>query len=116
VIASGIMKQYVIDELRYQDYEKIESFLDQFFEKSSMAGIYWLPIGPGMLTEVQAEHRACQPYYVALDLEPERLSCELLVRSHNRMRCDCIGYADERQRNWIIDTLDGVLAKLKIIS
>ena len=116
MIASVIMKMYVIDELRYQDYEKIESFLDDTFEKSGMVGIYWLPIEPDMLTAVQAAHTACQPYYVALDLEPDRLSCELLVRSRNRIRCDCIGYADERQRHWIIETLDGVLEKLEIIS
>ena len=47
------MKMYVIDELRYQDYEKIESFLDDTFEKSGMVGIYWLPIEPDMLTAVQ---------------------------------------------------------------
>jgi hypothetical protein len=110
------MKQYVIDELRYQDYKKIESFLDESFEKSGMAGIYWLPIETDMLTEVQAGHPACQPYYVALDVEPDRLSCELLVRSRNRIRCDCIGYADERQRNRIIEILDGLLEKLGIIS
>jgi hypothetical protein len=110
------MKQYVIDELRYQDYEKIESFLNESFEKSGMAGIYWLPIEPDMLTEVQGAHTTCQPYYVALDLEPDRLSCELLVRSRNRIRCECIGYADERQRNWIIETLDEALEQLEIIS
>jgi hypothetical protein len=116
MIASGIMKQYVIDELRYQDYEKIESFFDKSFGKSGMDGIYWVPIDPEMLTDMQATHLTCQPYYFALDLEPDRLSCELLVRSRHRIRCDCIGYADKRQRNWIIDTLDGVLEKLEIIS
>jgi hypothetical protein len=30
------------------------------------------------------------------------------------MRCDCMGYADNRQRGWIMDTLDNILDDLDI--
>ena len=116
MLASGIMKQYVIDELRYQDYEKIKTYLDESFGESDLEGIYWLPLDPEILTEVQAAHTTCQPYYFVIDLAPERLSCELLMRTRSRIRCDCISYANERQRNWIIKALDAVLEKLEIIS
>jgi hypothetical protein len=116
MLASDIMKQYVIDELRYQDYEKIKTYFDELFGESDLAGIYWLPLDPEILTEVQAAHTTCQPYYFVLDLAPECLSCELLIRTRSRIRCNCISYADERQRNWIIKTLDAVLEKLEIIS
>jgi hypothetical protein len=110
------MKQYVIDELRYQDYERIKAYFDESFGKSDLGCIYWLPLDPEMLTGVQAAHTTCQPFYFALDLSPDRLSCELLVRTRNRIRCDCIGYANEPQRNWIVKTLDAILEKLEIIT
>ena len=110
------MKQYVIDELRYQDYERIRAYFDESFGESELGGIYWLPLDPEMLKEVQAAHTTCQPFYFALDLKPDRLSCELLVRTRNRIRCDCIGYANERQRNWIIKVLDAMLEKLEVIT
>ena len=110
------MKQYVIDELRYQDYERIQAYFDEFFGESDLGGIYWLPLDPEMLTEVQAAHTSCQPFYFALELAQDRLSCELLVRTRNRIRCDCIAYANEPQRNWIIKVIDIVLEKLEVIT
>jgi hypothetical protein len=53
---------------------------------------------------------------MALGLRPDRLAGELLVRTRNRVRCDCIHYADERQRNWLIQTVDAIFEKLGIIT
>ena len=110
------MKQYVIDELRYQDYEKIKTYFDEAFGQSDLRGIYWFAIDTELLTLKQAAHTACQPFYFVLDLAPDRLCCELLVRTRNRIRCECMAYADELQRNWMINTIDAVLDKLKIIT
>lgn len=110
------MKQYVIDELRYQDYEKIKAHFDDAFAGSDLEGIYWLPLEPKLLSKLQAEHTSCMPFYFALDLSPDRLCCELLVRTQNRVRCNCIAYANETQRNWVIKTLDAILEKLEIIT
>ena len=110
------MKQYVIDELRYQDYEKIKKYLDESLGELQLGGIYWFPIDDRLLNPVQAAHTACRPFFFALDLVPERLCCELLVRTKNRIRCACISYADEVQRNWMITTIDAVLEKLEIIT
>lgn len=110
------MKQYVIDELRYQDYEKIKVYFDKSFGEASLKGIYWVPIDDEMLTQEQLAHTTCRPFYFILDLSPDRLCCELLVRTKNRIRCACMAYADEAQRNWLITAIDAVFEKLEIIT
>ncbi len=108
------MKQYVIDELRIEEYEKIKAGLDEKFGDSGVGGLYWVPIDEAVLTEVQDAHAECKPFYFALELEEGRLACELLVRTKNRIRCDCIAYAEEYQRNWLIRLVDGIFERLGI--
>ena len=108
------MKQYVIDELRPADHKKIKAYLDENFGSSGVDGIYWIPIDQNNLTAVQAEHKKCQPFYLAIELKPHLISCELLVRSGNRIRCNCIGYATEKQRNWLIRFVDLIFDQLEL--
>lgn len=108
------MKQYVIDELRPTDYQKLKAFLDDKWGTAEFGGVYWIPLVTDQLGTTQTEHESCQPFHFALELEPTRLSCELLVRTRQRIRCDCIAYASEKQRNWIIGYLDDILEKLAI--
>ena len=110
------MKQYLVDELRPHDYEQIKAYLDEHFERAELDGIYWIPIEEQLLTSEQNEHTDCQPYFLALALEPTSLACELLVRTKQRMRCTCIGYATEAQRNWVIHLIDSLLAEMAIIT
>ena len=111
-----MMKQYLIDDIRPQDYGKIKAYLDEAFGGSGVDGLYWLPVDETVLSEVQKDHSACGPFFMALELAEDRLAGELLVRSRSRMRCDCIHYADERQRNWLIETMDAIFEKLQIIT
>jgi hypothetical protein len=108
------MKQYVIDELRPGDHHKIKKYLDETYGSAEMGGIYWVPIATEVLTEIQHEHADCQPFYVAMDLEEDRLALELLVRTKNRVRCACVGYASKDQRDWIMSALDAIFEKLNI--
>ncbi len=108
------MKQYVIDELRIEDHERIKAYLDENFRDSVFDGVYWIPLDQSILTDIQKEHTDCQPFYVAIELGPDRMSCELLVRTKTRMRCDCIRYATETQMNWLIQVLDAIFEKLGI--
>ena len=108
------MKQYVIDELRPDNHSKIKDYMDRHFGSSPVDGIYWIPLDVTILTDKQAEHEECQPYYFAVDLEQTLMACELLVRTKNRIRCDCIQYATEHQRNWLIRQIDTILQKLDI--
>jgi hypothetical protein len=108
------MKQYVIDELRLEDYGKIKSYFDKNTERSNIEGIYWFYLDQSTLTEIQASHEDCKPFYIAVELEEEKISCELLVRTGSRIRCDCIQYATEAQREWIIRLIDSILEKLEV--
>ena len=116
MVCKWLMKSYVIDELRYPDYEKIKAHLDLHCEACSLGGIYWIPLEPTLYNNVQSSHGECSPFYIALDLTPEKLVCELLVRTKNRIRCDCISYADKAQRNWIIQLVDNMFSELCIIT
>ncbi len=114
VVIFAIMKQYVIDELTRDDYEKLRAYLDETYGDSGVGGIYWLPLAEEMLDGLQSAHETCKPYYFAIELTPDRLSCELLVRTSERLHCPCMAYAAEEQRNWLIAVADAMLEKLGI--
>jgi hypothetical protein len=108
------MKQYVVDELRPDDHRKLKAYLDTHHSVPEFDGLYWLPLDTSMLEAVQADHSACQPFYFALELFSDRLAVELLVRTNQRSRCQCIRYASERQRNWLVQVIDAMFEKLGV--
>lgn len=108
------MKQYLIDELRLEDYEKIKAYLDKTIKPAPMAGLYWVPLAEEVLAGIHAEHTACGPHYFALELAEDRLACEFLVRAEQTLRCSCIRYASKEQRDWLMDYIDTILEKLEI--
>ena len=108
------MKQYVVDELRPADHDKIQKYLDNKYGKSVLEGLYWVPLKKSLYSRVQSDHQQCQPFYLALNLEPNLLAGELLVRTQNRVRCDCIAYASQQQREWLIARIDDMFAELDI--
>ncbi len=108
------MKQYLVDELRPADHDRMKAYLDARYAVSGFEGLYWIPMPPEMLEEEQAVHAECRPHYMALELLPDRLAGELLVRSQQRIRCSCIQYASERQRNWFIQVVDSFFEQLGI--
>ena len=108
------MKQYVIDELRPGDYKSLKTYFDDQYGSAAMDGIYWIPLENDMLAEIQRKHKECQPHCFAINLKHNRIACELLVRTQNRMRCYCINYATENQRNWLIKWIDNIFRQLEI--
>lgn len=110
------MKSYVIDELRYQDYEKLKTYLDETYGQDTLGGLYWLPLPEDQLGPAQVGHDACRPFCFALELLEDRLVCELLVRTRERVRCDCIAYATPDQREWLIAVVDATIEKLELIA
>ncbi len=110
------MKQYIIDELRAADHNALKTYLADHFGPTAMDGIFWIPLAGHLLTETQKGHQECQPHCLAVDLDENRLACELLVRTKNRMRCDCISYATEAQRNWLIALIDDIFSQLDIMA
>lgn len=108
------MKQYVIDELRQNDYEMLKAYMEENFSLSEVDGIYWIPLDREILTEIQVEHINCQPFYFAVDLQPNLIAFEMLIRTKQRMRCNCMAYATEKQRNWLIRLADSIFDRLGI--
>jgi hypothetical protein len=89
------MKKYGIDEIRPKDHHKIQQYLDASYGPVEMGGVYWVPLAAEVLTEIQR-------------------GLELLVRTKNRIRCACIGYASRDQRIWIMEVVDAIFEKLDI--
>ena len=110
------MKQYVIDEIRPADYDSLKAYLDEHFNVPGYDGLYRILLPAELLNEVQKEHIECLPLYFAVELLPDRLACEFLIRTNNRIRCDCIEYASTAQRNWLIDVIDATFHKLGILT
>jgi hypothetical protein len=110
------MKQYVIDELRPADFTKLKSYLDARYAVDGFEGLYHIDLTDELLTETQKAHCDCGPFYFALELLPEQLVCELLVRARQRISCRCIQYATPLQRNWLIQTMDTVFDVLGVVS
>ena len=110
------MKQYRVDELRPEDYEKLKAHLDERLGPSSIDGIYWSPLDPDIMDEVQTAHVDCQPFYFAVALEPSFISFEFLIRTRKKMRCHCINYANERQRDSIMRFADELFEMLNILT
>ncbi len=110
------MKQYRIDELRLEDYHKIKTYLEDTFGPSDLEEIYWIKLNQNLYSNLQSEHTQCQPYYFAVELQEDYLSCEFLARTKNTIQCNCIQYATEAQRNWLISFIDSIFNKLQIFT
>ena len=102
------MKQYVIDELRPEDYDKLKAWLDDNLDQSHLGDLYWLPLDGVLLSDMQREHTGCAPHVFALELGPGSLSCELLVRTRKKVTCPCIAYATDQQFLWLVGRMDAV--------
>ena len=110
------MKQYVVDEIRPGDFNVLKSYLDENYGPALLNGIYRVPLDPALYSECQTAHTACAPFYFALELKSDALCCEFLVRTDNRIRCECIAIADPKQRNWLIELVDSIFDRLSIVA
>jgi hypothetical protein len=108
------MKQYVIDELRVEEHDKIRNYLEETYGPAELGEIYWVPLAAEVLTEIQQAHSDCQPFYFAIAMAEDRLAIEMLVRTKKRIRCACIGYASRGQQIWIMEVVDAIFEKLRI--
>ena len=108
------MKQYVIDQLREPDHEKILEFLKKNADASEFGDIFWVMLHEELYSDIQKEHKQCHPYCFAVNLSFNRADFELLTRSRSVLRCACISYADRKQRDYVIDYADRMIEELNI--
>lgn len=102
--------------MRPADHQRIKDYLDAHFGPAEMETIYWIPLEPSLYSVDQRKHEECHPLYLAVHLTFEAVALELLVRTKNRIRCDCIRYADQAQMQWATGFIDAIFEKLEIIN
>ena len=110
------MKQYMIDQLREADFHKLEDHLNSYAESGELPGIYWSPLPEELYADTQREHKECQPFYFAVNLNRQAISFEMLIRTRNRLRCGCIQYANQKQREYILNYADDLFEKLSLMT
>jgi hypothetical protein len=110
------MRQYRIDELSREERANIESHLKRTLKPAPMDGVYWIEVPQDLLSAEQREHGDCGPFFFAVELEPEAVCFELLVRSQVNLHCSCIAYASSAQREFVLRFADHMLAEEQIRS
>jgi len=111
------MRSYCLDEFVPGELERLAERLDSMGLSAGMDELYWLPVPHNLLTPIQKTHeRECGPYVLALEILDESLRLELLVRARNKLRCDCVAYAEQELVEYIISYVHGLLDELKITS
>ncbi len=109
------MRQYVVDELKGADVERIRDWLAERADLSGVADLYWVNFQADMLTKTQFEHKDCQPHCFAVDLGKDSVKFEFLVRSRLNYRCRlCQVYASPQQRQFILDFADRLVSDLAL--
>jgi hypothetical protein len=108
------MKQYVIDQLRELDYKKILEFLQKNAVESEFGDIFWIMLPEELHSDTQREHEQCKPFCFAVNLSVKQVDFELLIRSRQKLRCNCIAYAGKKQMDYIVGYADRMLEKLEI--
>lgn len=108
------MRQFLIDELRPQEVERIRGYLHRHCEGSELDQLFWLRIPDDLISEAQAGHVQCAPFYFAVELGRNWVKLELLVRTRSRLRCSCIRYASPEQREFLLHFADAMVEELQI--
>ena len=108
------MRSYLIDEISPSDMDKISGFLKKNAIKSNLGQILWVQMPDDLLSDIQTEHRNCQPHVFAVELGSDWIKLEFFVRSLKNMRCICLGYCTHPQRDFIIDFAHGMIEQLGI--
>ncbi len=108
------MRQYMVDELRRMELERIRGYLDRHCEASDLGGLYWLHIPDECLSPTQIAHKDCMPFWTAVEMGGSWVKFEMLVRSRKKIRCNCVAFATEDQRDFILKFADKLLAGTEI--
>lgn len=105
------MRNYYIEDISDENIDLFEEKLGAMEMNGPIKDIYYLPIPEDMLSDEQEEHKSeCGPYFLALEVirnvAGNIVKMELLVRAHGKIRCSCVAYCTQEQRNRMIDYLD----------
>jgi hypothetical protein len=111
------MRSYYVDGFLPGELERLAEHLDKMGLAAGMEELYWLPVPKSLLAPLQKKHvRECGPYALSLEILDDALRLELLVRARNRLRCDCVAYAEPKLVDHMMGYVHGMLDELKITS
>ena len=109
------MRWYHIDEIKPGGTARLAERLESMELSAGIADLYWLPVPPALLGAVQREHLAlCGSYVMALELFPDALRLELLVRARGILRCECVAYAEPDLVRHMMNYVNELLEELEI--
>lgn len=108
------MRQFLVDEIPRSQLEGIDSYLKEKAFPSGLEKIFWLEVPENLLTELQWEHRACGPHYLAIEMGKDFLKFEYLVRGRRRLRCDCVQYATPAQETFLLNFVHSLIQALDL--
>ena len=108
------MKSYYVDEISTPDLDKINHFLNDNAVESGMEKLFWIEIPSDCLTRLQSEHSECKPHRFAIETGDTWIRAEFFVRTSVKFRCDCNGYCNENQKEFIINYIDNMISELSI--
>lgn len=103
------MRQIVIDELSPMELDNIDSYLKRSITLGPMVGLYWLVLPSDLHSAAQQGHDDHGPFYMAVEVERDKVRFELLVRSQSNLHCTCIAYATSAQRQFVLDFIDRMI-------
>ncbi len=112
---SPAMREYLVSDLTEAQTSQIENELKKRGWAASLEHMFWLPLPECALSSVQKSHcPKCAPYVAAVEVEPNCLRAELLVRSQSSLHCECIAYAEPDQVAYTMNELHSILQGLNI--
>ena len=107
------MRSFLIDELDESLIAQLGAILDERELASGIKNLYWLPLDEDMLTPLQKEHAAeCGPHCMALELLPNGVRLELLVRARGKVQCECVGYTSAEAEQVMIQRLSSLVDEI----
>lgn len=110
------MKQYVIDDLRAPEMERLFAWCSANLAKSCFNDVFWLNLDESVLNATQKAHNECRPFYVSvfLDYDAGRLVVDLVARTARSMHCECAGFLEPAQLVWLDNFVSAVFNSLNI--
>lgn len=108
------MRSYVVDEISSDDLDLIITCLSEKASASGMKNLYWVDLPVEDLTEEQRDHVDCHPLRFAVEIGDSWIKAEFFIRSGKKIKCDCHGYCDDKQKKYIIRYIDSIISGLNI--
>ncbi len=108
------MRQLVWDELSAEDANLVRKWLTDHADPSGLEDVFWVGLPETLWSESQQEHPDGQPYCFAVEVGPDHVKFEFLIRSHYSLRHPATGFATDRQRRYILEFTDRLLAEVRI--